>query len=67
MTQEWQKIETAPTDGFCLAYIKVLDCKCGWACGDTFILDLSGYDAGVREDGILITHWMPLPNPPEAT
>jgi hypothetical protein len=69
MTQEWQPIETAPKDGTWVAVV-VDDCR----------PDVARYDQGRWEtiadaldwqkyghDEWPLTHWMPLPEPPNAT
>jgi len=67
LAQQWQNIAAAPKDGFSLCWV-----TCGGACGfddcgHVMIVDLTGYH-GSHPDriGLDITHWMPLPKPPEA-
>ena len=58
---EWQDIETAPKDGRdILVWVNSPGSAlvANWHEGFWYCLDL-GF-------GVAVTHWMPLPNPPEA-
>ena len=63
MNSDWQPIETAPKKGFILATDGNDHWVVWWTCGSwVYASDYRGEDIDV---GSVITHWMPLPEPPK--